>query len=198
MERWLNMQDAVLNKGINWADCCYPLLISWTLLATADLCRKTEAEQCIMMAAKIIAPAIDANYTDGYDWCIEQVKSSKYLELAHSLDIDKAIGFLKQKDFQQVTHVIYKRYCLCGNGFVQLWNWSTLNPLLFEVLVFKHRSTFCASETNQFMLVVPLRAYEFAERSFSGSCLAFWNSILVYLRSSTSVDIFKSRLKSHI
>jgi intraflagellar transport protein 88 len=54
------------------------------------------------MAAKIIAPAIDASYTVGYNWCIEQVKSSQYMELAHSLDIDKAIGFLKQKDFQQV------------------------------------------------------------------------------------------------
>jgi len=30
------------------------------------------------------------------------------MELAHSLDIDKAIGFLKQKDFQQVRcHGVY-------------------------------------------------------------------------------------------
>ena len=64
--------------------------------------RKNEAEQCIMMAAKVIAPAIDTSYTTGYNWCIEQVKASQYMELAHSLDIDKAIGFLKQKDFQQV------------------------------------------------------------------------------------------------
>ena len=56
-----------------------------------------------MMAAKIIAPAVDVSFTAGYNWCIEQVKSSQYMDLAHSLDIDKAIGFLKQKDFQQVT-----------------------------------------------------------------------------------------------
>ena len=55
-----------------------------------------------MMAAKIISPVIDSSYTAGYNWCIEQVKSSQYMDLAHSLDIDKAIGFLKQKDFQQV------------------------------------------------------------------------------------------------
>ena len=55
-----------------------------------------------MMAAKIISPVIDSTYTAGYNWCIEQVKSSQYMDLAHSLDIDKAIGFLKQKDFQQV------------------------------------------------------------------------------------------------
>lgn len=64
--------------------------------------RITEAEQCIMMAAKIIAGAIDANYSNGYDWCINQVRSSHYMSLAHDLDIDKAISYLKQKDFQQV------------------------------------------------------------------------------------------------
>jgi len=55
-----------------------------------------------MMAAKIISPVVESSYTAGYNWCIEQVKSSNYMELAHSLDIDKAIGFLKQKDFHQV------------------------------------------------------------------------------------------------
>ena len=59
-----------------------------------------------MMAAKIIAPAIDSTYTAGYDWCIEQVKASSYMDLAHNLDIDKAIGFLKQKDFQQVCLIM--------------------------------------------------------------------------------------------
>ena len=34
--------------------------------------------------------------------CIEQVKNSQYLELSHDLEIDKAIMFLKLKDFQQV------------------------------------------------------------------------------------------------
>ena len=33
---------------------------------------------------------------------MDQVKSSSYLELAHDLEIDKAIGFLKKKDFQEV------------------------------------------------------------------------------------------------
>lgn len=46
---------------------------------------------------------IESTYTSGYNWCIDQVKASQYMDLAHSLDIDKAIGFLKQKDFQQVS-----------------------------------------------------------------------------------------------
>ena len=40
-----------------------------------------------------------------FDRCIDQVKSSQYMELAHSLEIDKAIGYLREKDFQQVGYV---------------------------------------------------------------------------------------------
>jgi hypothetical protein len=39
--------------------------------------------------------------------CIEQVKNSQYLELAHDLEIDKAIMFLKLKDFQQVKELLF-------------------------------------------------------------------------------------------
>ena len=34
------------------------------------------------------------------------MKSSQYMELAHSLEIDKAIGYLKQKDFQQAVETL--------------------------------------------------------------------------------------------
>ncbi len=68
--------------------------------------KKFEAEQCIMLAAKIISPSIENSFSEGYEWCIEQVKSSQYMELAHSLDIDKAIGFLKEKDFQQAIETL--------------------------------------------------------------------------------------------
>ena len=39
--------------------------------------------------------------------CIEQVKNSQYLELSHDLEIDKAIMFLKLKDFQQVCLPVF-------------------------------------------------------------------------------------------
>jgi intraflagellar transport protein 88 len=38
---------------------------------------------------------------------MEQVRTSQYMDLAHSLEIDKAIGFLKQRDFQQVGFVVF-------------------------------------------------------------------------------------------
>lgn len=68
--------------------------------------RQYEAERCIKYAAKIISPAIEGTFSDGYDWCNEQVKNSQYLELAHDLEIDKAIMFLKLKDFQQAIETL--------------------------------------------------------------------------------------------
>lgn len=64
--------------------------------------RKVQAENFIKLAAKIISPVIESNFSIGYDWCIDQVKMSSYHEIAHDLEIDKAVMFLKQKDFHQV------------------------------------------------------------------------------------------------
>ncbi|CDS41179.1 intraflagellar transport protein 88 [Echinococcus multilocularis] len=61
--------------------------------------RKAHAESVIKMVAKIIAPAIEANFNLGYTWCIEQTKNSAYRELPNDLEIDKALMYLRQRDF---------------------------------------------------------------------------------------------------
>ena len=62
----------------------------------------------------------------------------------------------------------------------------------------ERRSTLRSAETYQFNLVIPRRASKYAERSFSVSGQAAWNSLPDYIKLSTSVDIFKSRRKSHL
>ncbi|XP_010769655.1 intraflagellar transport protein 88 homolog [Notothenia coriiceps] len=64
---------------------------------------KVLAEKYIMTAAKLIAPAIETSFATGFDWCVDIVKSSQYIELANDLEINKAITYLRQKDFNQVT-----------------------------------------------------------------------------------------------
>ncbi|XP_025759656.1 intraflagellar transport protein 88 homolog isoform X3 [Oreochromis niloticus] len=66
---------------------------------------KTLAEKYIMTAAKLIAPAIETLFATGFDWCVDMVKSSQYVELANDLEINKAITYLRQKDFNQVEAV---------------------------------------------------------------------------------------------
>nr|XP_032621588.1 intraflagellar transport protein 88 homolog isoform X1 [Chelonoidis abingdonii] len=68
--------------------------------------RKAMAEKYIMTAAKLIAPAIEASFAIGYDWCVEVVKASHYVELANDLEINKAITYLRQKDFYQYEQAV--------------------------------------------------------------------------------------------
>ncbi|KAK6171274.1 hypothetical protein SNE40_019498 [Patella caerulea] len=68
--------------------------------------RKYEAERCLKTAVKIISPAVESTFSEGYDSCIEQVKNSQYVDLSHDLEIDKAIMFLKEKDFQQAIETL--------------------------------------------------------------------------------------------
>nr|XP_020657707.1 intraflagellar transport protein 88 homolog isoform X2 [Pogona vitticeps] len=68
--------------------------------------RKTTAEKYIMTAAKLIAPAIETSFAVGYDWCVEVVKASQYVELANDLEINKAITYLRQKDFNQYDEAV--------------------------------------------------------------------------------------------
>ncbi|XP_053165751.1 intraflagellar transport protein 88 homolog isoform X2 [Hemicordylus capensis] len=68
--------------------------------------RKATAEKYIMTAAKLIAPAIETSFAIGYDWCVEVVKASQYVELANDLEINKAITYLRQKDFNQAVETL--------------------------------------------------------------------------------------------
>ncbi|XP_007903765.1 intraflagellar transport protein 88 homolog isoform X2 [Callorhinchus milii] len=68
--------------------------------------RKAMAERFIMTAAKLIAPAIETSFAAGYDWCVEMVKASQYVELANDLEINKAITYLRQRDFNQAVETL--------------------------------------------------------------------------------------------
>ncbi|KAL7063131.1 hypothetical protein AAHC03_01776 [Spirometra sp. Aus1] len=68
--------------------------------------RKAHAENVLKMVAKIIAPAIEPNFNLGYTWCIEQTKTSTYNDLANDLEIDKALMYLKQRDFHQAIETL--------------------------------------------------------------------------------------------
>uniref|UniRef100_A0AAV2JVU1 Intraflagellar transport 88 homolog n=1 Tax=Knipowitschia caucasica TaxID=637954 RepID=A0AAV2JVU1_KNICA len=67
---------------------------------------KLQAEKYIMTAAKLIAPAIESSFAVGFDWCVEMVKNSQYVELANDLEISKAITYLRQKDFNKAVETL--------------------------------------------------------------------------------------------
>ncbi|XP_034549851.1 intraflagellar transport protein 88 homolog isoform X2 [Notolabrus celidotus] len=67
---------------------------------------KVLAEKFIMTAAKLIAPAIESSFAIGFDWCVDMVKNSQYVELANDLEINKAITYLRQRDFNQAVETL--------------------------------------------------------------------------------------------
>lgn len=67
---------------------------------------KALAEKYIMTAAKLIAPAIESSFAVGFDWCVEMVKNSQYVELANDLEINKAIEYLRQKNFNKAVETL--------------------------------------------------------------------------------------------
>ncbi|CAF0943555.1 unnamed protein product [Rotaria sordida] len=61
--------------------------------------RRRFAEHIIVTAAKIIGSNSDGDFVNGYEWCIEQVRNSSYLELVNGLEIQKAIAYLHEDNF---------------------------------------------------------------------------------------------------
>ncbi|XP_065057335.1 intraflagellar transport protein 88 homolog isoform X2 [Rhopilema esculentum] len=67
---------------------------------------KSTADRCIIAASKLISPVIEVSFDLGFDWCIENVRSSPYIELSNELEITKAITYLKMKDFTKAIETL--------------------------------------------------------------------------------------------
>ncbi|CAF3940589.1 unnamed protein product, partial [Adineta steineri] len=61
--------------------------------------RRRFAEHVVVTAAKIVGNNSDGDFVSGYEWCIDQVRNSTYLELASGLEIQKAIAYLREDNF---------------------------------------------------------------------------------------------------
>lgn len=84
--------------------------------------RREDAEYCILTAAKLIAPHIEDTFSagkfvfipklfcnkkiQGYDWCVDALKSSEYAKLAGDLEINKAVMYLKQRQLPEAVETL--------------------------------------------------------------------------------------------
>ncbi|XP_037095821.1 intraflagellar transport protein 88 homolog [Syngnathus acus] len=67
---------------------------------------KARADNYVMTSAKLIAPAIEASFAAGFDWCVDSVKNSPYAELANDLQLKKAMTFFRQMQFDQAMKIL--------------------------------------------------------------------------------------------
>lgn len=68
--------------------------------------RIQEAECIILTASKLISPVLSSTFAEGYEWCVDQIKSSPYSELANDLEINKAVTYLRKREFTQAIDTL--------------------------------------------------------------------------------------------
>ncbi|XP_023241009.1 intraflagellar transport protein 88 homolog [Centruroides sculpturatus] len=68
--------------------------------------RRQEAESSILTAAKLIAPVILSSVSEGYEWCVQQINASSHAELANDLEINKAVMYLRKREFNQAIETL--------------------------------------------------------------------------------------------
>ncbi|XP_023300362.2 intraflagellar transport protein 88 homolog [Lucilia cuprina] len=68
--------------------------------------RKNSEKRAITMIVDLISPIIEENYNDGYNWCIEVIKTSNLSWLASELELNKALVYLRQNDVNQAIETL--------------------------------------------------------------------------------------------
>ncbi|KAI9343452.1 hypothetical protein DFJ73DRAFT_518914 [Zopfochytrium polystomum] len=68
--------------------------------------RRKAAERYMVLAAKLVAPNVDINFSQGFDWVIETIRASPHPEIASELEIAKAIHYLKMKNFPKAIETL--------------------------------------------------------------------------------------------
>ncbi|EGR33380.1 hypothetical protein IMG5_054890, partial [Ichthyophthirius multifiliis] len=63
--------------------------------------KKRQAIDILVKSAKLIAPVIEEDIIDGYNWIIETLKKSYFPEVEAEVEISKAMAFLKSKNMEK-------------------------------------------------------------------------------------------------
>ncbi|EDW25567.1 GL26355 [Drosophila persimilis] len=68
--------------------------------------KRNAEKRSITMIVDLISPIIEENYNDGYNWCIEIIKTSNLSWLANELELNKALVYLRQNDVNQAIETL--------------------------------------------------------------------------------------------
>ncbi|CAI2386595.1 unnamed protein product [Moneuplotes crassus] len=67
--------------------------------------KKKEALKSITDAAKLIAPVIEEDVVQGYDWVVEMLRTANLQEVESEIEIAKAVHFIKTKDIEKAIEL---------------------------------------------------------------------------------------------
>lgn len=63
--------------------------------------RRKDEIRLIITSAKLIAPVIENDVIESYEWILEKLKTSSYPEVESEIEIFKAMAFLKKKEIER-------------------------------------------------------------------------------------------------
>ena len=63
--------------------------------------RRKDEIRLIITSAKLIAPVIENDVIESYEWILEKLKTSSYPEVESEVEIFKAMAFLKKKEIEK-------------------------------------------------------------------------------------------------
>ena len=93
---------------------------------------------------------------------------------------------IKQRVLYKISIIVFK--CLNCNDF----------PSYLKDLISVYKPSRSLRSADKFLLAKPFKKLKtFGQKSFHFSAPTVWNSLPFELRSSSSLDIFKKRLKTH-
>ncbi|XP_046866865.1 intraflagellar transport protein 88 homolog [Drosophila willistoni] len=75
-------------------------------LATYTKQKRNVEKRSITMIVDLISPIIEENYNDGYNWCIEVIRTSNLSWLANEMELNKALVYLRQNDVNQAIETL--------------------------------------------------------------------------------------------
>ncbi|KRX99344.1 Intraflagellar transport protein 88 -like protein [Trichinella pseudospiralis] len=93
----------------NPTESLFAVAIRSDMLRQFEMNRKKLSERTIVTAANLISNRIANKFADGYAWCVEMIKKSKYSDIADDMEINKAIEFLKCGDVTS-AHDIFRTF----------------------------------------------------------------------------------------
>ncbi|KAI3387892.1 hypothetical protein SNEBB_001408 [Seison nebaliae] len=101
---------SIMDKATKEKYSAYIDAISRDKLHKYELQIMNHAEKCVMRGAKIIAVIVgNGNYATGFNWCMQQIKNSEFVDVANELLIQKASVYLRAGVTEKAIE-IYKSF----------------------------------------------------------------------------------------
>ncbi|XP_067616044.1 intraflagellar transport protein 88 homolog isoform X2 [Eurosta solidaginis] len=68
--------------------------------------RRSIYKRAVTMIVDLISPIIEENYNDGYNWCIDVIRTTHLAWMANELELNKALVYLRHNDVIQAIETL--------------------------------------------------------------------------------------------